>query len=375
MKILNKLLVLTGFLTFFSFVILSCGTEEELADEMLELNLSDNSVQVGNSISFTLNSSIKGDVTSQAIFYVNEEPIEGNIYVPQTPKDDNTVYGEYDGRVSATKTFASVESIPSEYTQKVLIEDYTGTWCGYCPRMVTILNYLTEYSDRIIPVAIHCLGAPLDPWTYEYNLDMTNPDNYNAQGQPKGKINRIYELDQLQGTYPCPYDRDVYTPQLLPYLNETAVLGLGINSSLSGNNLSIDVKVGFVTDDIPEARLVVNLIEDGLKHEQTNYYAGSGNTCDPEYDYANMPQHIPDFPQEHVLLKSYTDIFGDVIPQQEIADGNVWTRNFNVQLPDNVTNSDNLTIVAFVLGNGDEISNREVINVQSAKINTEQDFD
>ncbi|MFA5618797.1 MAG: Omp28-related outer membrane protein [Weeksellaceae bacterium] len=377
MKKITKHTHILILLLFIGSFIVSCGTEEDVDAESLELTLSTDSIPVGSPISFQLNSSIAGNVSGQAQFFVNGEQIDGSVYTPQEVRDDNTVYATYNGQTSESKTFASIPVVPSAYTQKVLIEDYTGTWCGYCPRMVTILHYLTasEYSDRIVPVAIHCPGAPTDPWVYEFALDMTMPDNYNAMGQPKGKINRIYDLDQMQGSYPCPSDADVYLPQLLPYLNQTAALGLGINSTRNGNNLEINVKVGFATDDLPNAKLVVNLIEDGLNYNQVNYYAGGSYNCDSEYNYSQLPNPIPNFPQEHVLLKSYTDIYGDDIPQGQISQGNVWQRNFSVQLPDNVSNPNNLKLVAFVLGNGDQIKNREVINVQIAPVGVNQDFD
>lgn len=75
------------------------------------------------------------------------------------------------------------------------------------------------------------------------------------------------------------------------------------------------------------------------------------------------------------MLKSYTDIFGDAIPSAEVAEGNIWTRDLNVTLPNNVTNTNNLYIVAFVVGNGDEVKTRAALNVQRAKVGTNQDFD
>lgn len=360
--------------TFSSFL-LSCGTEEDPADEVLELVISANSVSVGTPIHFKLTSSIAGEVTSQSVFYVNDEAIEGSVFVPNETQEENEVYATYNGKSTSVKTFSTFEEVPSVYTQKVLLEDYTGTWCGYCPRMASITHYLTEFSDRIVPVAIHCPGAPQDPWTYEFALDMVKPENYNAQGAPKGKINRIYDLDQMQGSHPCPNDPSVYYPQIDEYLNENAELGLAIDSNVSANQLSMRVKVGFATNNLPGARLVVLLVEDGLTYNQVNYYAGSGLNCDPEFNYSSMPSVIPNFPQEHVLLKAYTDIYGDVIPSSEVQDGNIWVRDFNVSLPDNVSNPQNLRIVAFVLGNGDKISNRSVVNVQSVKAGDNQAFD
>lgn len=374
MKKLNKLTQFFILIMMAAGLITACGTEEELGDASLDLRLSTSTVNVGSPVDFQLFSSIEGDVTANAVFYVNGNPIGGSSYTP-AEAGTNEVYAVYQDKISATKTFTANEVVPSAYTQKVLLEDYTGTWCGYCPRMATITHYLTAFDERIIPIAIHCPGAPTDPWAYEFALSMTNPDNYNAQGQPKGKYNRIYDLDQMQGTFPCPSDPNAYYPQALQFLNKQASLGLAINSSLSGNNLNIKVKVGFATDNIPGARLVVTLIEEGLTYNQVNYYAGSNASCDPDFNYSAMPASIPNFKQDHVLLKAYTDIYGDEIPANQIANGTVWTRDFNVQLPPNVTNSNNLKIVAFVLGNGDKNSNREAINVQSAKVGENQDFD
>lgn len=373
---MKKFIILSKVFSFllFSFAFLiSCGTEEDPASQTIQVNLSETTVSVGTPISFTASSSLAGDITTQATFFVNNTQIEGNTFTPTTVNPSNQVYAVYEGIQSPSLTFASIEEIPSEYTQKVLVEDYTGTWCVYCPRMASILEYLSDYSENIIPVGIHTPGAPTDPWAYEYAADMQV--KYSAQGAPKGKFNRIHTVNQFENTALCPFDPELYKPQADPYLNQTAKLGLAINSNLSGSNLTIDVKVGFAVDALEEARLVVYLIEDGLTYNQYNGYSGSGLTCDPNYNYSAMPHPIPNFPQKHVLLKSYTDVYGDVIPQNAIANGAIWSRQLNVQLPDNVTNAQNLSIVAFVLGEGSTIQTRPVINVQSAKINTNQPFD
>lgn len=378
MKKINKLTHIFVFMSLISLLFfISCGTEEEIPDESITLTLSSSSVTVGSTITFTATSNIGGDVSSQAVFFVNGNQISGNTFSPETVNPENEVRATFNGLESNIAYFASTEedTQPEGYTQKLLLEDYTGTWCGYCPRMVTIVEYVTNYSDRVIPVAIHCPGAPTDPWAYEFANQLSHPNNYNVLGRPEGRYNRIHTVDMFQGTQPCPNDASAYQAQVDSFLNQSAPLGLAINSSLSGNNLSINVKVGFDTDSVPNARLVVYLLEDGLSYNQVNYFTGQSATCDPDFDYVNLPNPIPNFPQEHVLLKSYTDIFGDVIPQNQIANGNIWARDFNVSLPDNVTNSQNLSIVAFVLGNGDQISNRPVLNVQRAKVGVNQDFD
>ncbi|MDD3773022.1 MAG: Omp28-related outer membrane protein [Weeksellaceae bacterium] len=360
----------------FSGLLISCGTEEDSADEVLELSLSANSVSVGSSVQFKVTSSISGDVSSQSEFFVNGETITGSSFVPVEPHDVNEVYATYNGKTTSTKTFASTAVIPSEYTQKLLVEDYTGTWCGYCPRMITIIKYLTDYSPNVIPVAIHTPGNPIDPWLYEHAAQMMSSSYYNTGGAPAGQFNRINKIDQDQNANPCPNNREFFHNQVDLLLNQSAPLGLSINSSLNGNNLTMDVKVGFASANITNPKLVVYLIEDGLAHNQANYFSGSTIVnCDPAYDYAGMPNPVQNFPQEHVLLKAYTDIYGDTIPQEAVSEGSVWSWERTYSLPSNVTNTQNLHIVAFVLGNGNSIPTRGALNVQSAPINSFQNFD
>jgi thiol-disulfide isomerase/thioredoxin len=374
---MKKLFNLTRFLSVLLFstaFLISCGTEEDVADQTIQVAVSSNSVIVGTPVTFSASSSLSGDISSQATYFVNDTQIEGNVFTPTEVNIANEVYAVYNGIQSAKVSFASIEEIPSEYTQKVLLEDYTGTWCGWCPRMATIVDYLGEHSENIIPVAIHTQGAPTDPWLYEHSLDMQV--KYSAQGAPKGKFNRIYEVDMDIFNQSCPNNRTFYTNQADNYLNQNAKLGLALSSTLNGSNLNINVKVGFVVNALPEARLVVYLIEDGLTYNQVNYFSGLTTVnCDPEYNYASMPNPIPNFAQKHVLLKSYTDVYGDIIPQNAISNGATWSRDFNVSLPANVANANNLSIVAFVVGEGSTIQTRPVINAQSAKINTNQPFD
>lgn len=375
-----KKLIYLNQLIFFIFlsatVLISCGTEEDAANETLELTLSEPSVQVDNTIIFQVSSSISGDVTAQSEFFVNGTQIAGNTYIPTEANENNEVYAIYDGKTTTTKIFASFESTPSAFTQKVLVEDYTGTWCGWCPRMQTIINYLTDYSDNIIPVAIHTTGSPIDPWLYEHAGQMMSAPYYDTGGAPAGQVNRIHKLNQDAVANPCPNNADFFRNEMDPYLNQTAPLGLSIGSTLSGNNITMNVKVGFATGNVTNPKLVVYLIEEGLVYAQYNYFSGNTTvSCDPEYDYTSMPNPIPNHPQDHVLLRTYTDIYGDSIPQDQVSEGSIWTWEQTFPLPANITNAQNLSIVAFVLGNGDSIKTNGVLNVQSAHINSFQDFD
>lgn len=350
------------------FSLLSCGTEEPLS---LNLSVSANNVTVGNAISFMATSSEGGDVTNESVIYVNNVAIQGNSFTPAVANQSNTAYATWNGITSNTVTFSSQEEVIelSEFTQKVMMEDYTGTWCGYCPGMANVMHHLTTYSPNVIPVAIHCDGD--DPYRINTDIEDLLQSTYQTNGLPKARINRTHKLDYVrENGVPdnCGTKEQEYINLVQPYLAQTAKLGLAINTSLSGNNLNMQVKVGFAVDQLENAKLVVYLLEDGLIYEQNNYLSGT-NT--PNCQFSSQPRLIPNYEHNHVLRRIYTDAFGDVIPTDKIKKGGIYQKDFAVTLPTGIQNTNNLSVVAFVMGT----SANDVQNVQSVKVGENKDFD
>lgn len=366
----KKIGLLNLFLT--AILLISCGTEEEVLPDSLEITASATSVNVGTEITFSALSQNNGDVSSAAQFYVNGNALSGNTFTPTEAVDNNQVYATWSDLTSNTLSFASVQEvvIPSTYSKKVLVEDYTGTWCGYCPGMNNVLEALTEHSSHVVPVAIHCDNDP-----YQFELQSELQEEYNTTGLPKARVNRVHPLafyvdptTNMQDK--CGINTDYYQSFIDDYLNQTAPLGLAINSSLSGTSLNFEVKIGFATENISNPKLVVYLLEDGLLHEQTNYFT-QGTNFGESCQYVSLPYHIPNYEHNHVLMKAYTDIFGDEIPAEQISTTSIYSRTFDVQLPSSIEDNSHLSLVAFVLGGNDN----DVQNVQYAHVGETQDFD
>ena len=50
------------------------------------------------------------------------------------------------------------------YQRMHLIEEGTGTWCGYCPRGIVMMEYVAEnYNDLFARAALHASGSTRDP--------------------------------------------------------------------------------------------------------------------------------------------------------------------------------------------------------------------
>lgn len=276
-------------------------------------------------------------VQANATIFVNGSEISDTTYNASSEGKVN-VYATYRGFTSST---VEIEFFTSTHTTKLLVEDYTGTWCGYCPRVAHSLEEYVNNNSNIIPVAVHNDNDMF----YEYVEQMTT--KFGITGYPTAKINRINTWNESESEFS-------------PFLVNVG-LGLAINSTKTANNLDITVKVHFDITYSESLKLVVYLLEDNLIYNQVNY---------ADYGYGS-DNPIIDFEHDNVLRKAYTDIFGDDIGSSETVRNNTYTRTFtNVPIPTNVSSSTNIRLVAFVI---DE--NGEVINTQEADVDFNQDFD
>lgn len=305
------------------------------------INLSSSGVEINEEIEFTVVDNYNNDVTTESTFFVEGEAISGNIFNSATsgPHEVYAVYTSLNGDLqSATSNF-----VVYRFTQKVLVEDYTGTWCQYCPRLAYQLDQAEQQNSSVIGVAIH----NGDPMVYEYEAQMRA--EYGITGFPSGRINRTIIWNES-------------LDQIFSYTEDNQGLGLAIKSTLTGSNVSVDVKIGY---DVATSgnKLVVYLLEDGLIYPQSNFYNTDSNS-----PWFQMGNPIQDFLHNNVLRKSFTDIFGDAIPDG-VAFGE-HTANYNLTVPSSVQDNSKLEIVAFVLN-----TFGIAVNVQHAPLGVDQDFD
>jgi len=97
-----------------------------------------------------------------------------------------------------------------------------------------------------------------------------------------------------------------------------------------------------------------------LFYDQTNYtsYYGGAST-------------LANFEHDHVLRASLTSLLGDTIPSSEIVADNVYTNTISVAVPSNVSNTDKMSVVAFVVDG----TTNTVYNVRSAHFGDDQAFE
>ena len=342
------------FFAFTSILLSSCSSDYEILKSFDSIILTaDSSIKIINEpITFTVKDNDGNDLTEDAVIYIDGNAIEGNSFTSSTV-GEFTVTAKYFGAESEPLSIRFHDGSEVNFNKRVLIEDYTGTWCGYCPRVAYGIEQVKAQSDNVVAVAIHRASLnPNDPSYDPYTFDSTELENFiNIPGYPKGLINRI-----TQWNYPEPNNLN----QVIALTQgDNPKLGLAMKSSQDGNNLSIDVNVRFGKDFSNNMKLVVYILENGLIHEQHNYTT--------YYDDVDL---LEDFEHNHVLRACITPLMGENIPNGQTTVLNTYTRTFNVTVPETVENANKLEFVAFVT---DEAGN--VLNVRGAHPGEEQEFE
>ncbi|MDB4059034.1 Omp28-related outer membrane protein [bacterium] len=292
-------------------------------------------------ISFEMIDIDGNNITSSTSFIVNNQLINGN-----TTSYDNIgthqVYADYsiDSQNYSTdsKGFNIVEPI-----NKVIVEDYTGTWCGYCPPVANAIYELKEVYDNIISVGIH----NNDELTIDQESDLRS--ELGISGFPSARLNRtILWLDPYQFS------------EVNSLLSEENNVAISINSTIE--NVELGVSLRIVSNvELVNHKLVIYLVESNLIYDQANYF----NYVEDSYFY-NLGNPIENYSHQDVLRKSITNISGNILEViQPLTD---YKFNFNMELnPDFVV--ENLAIVAIVVD-----SNNNAINSQYGEVNSFQDF-
>lgn len=311
--------------------------------------LIDNSKALRNqTTTFTMVDSEGTDITSEGTFFVNDIEISGNTYA-SADEGIFDVYAQYEisGSIFSTGTKSFEVFIP---LRKVVLEDYTGTWCGYCPSVAAAIVDAHAATDYISAIAIHeTANSNPDPFHFP-QVDLLKAE-FGVTGLPAARINR-------NTIWNDPYPISEVTAMA----GEETNVSIAINSQLSGVVINAEVKVIYEEGSLAGDKLVLYLTEDGLIHDQTNYYDN-----DPTSPFYMMGNPIPDFVHNEVLRVSLSDIFGDEISVTPAF--TEFSQSYNITIPSEY-NSENLHLVAMVVS-----ADNSARNSQTAAINEDKDYE
>ena len=205
---------------------------------------------------------------------------------------------------------AAAQSQP--FVRRSVIEEYTGTWCGFCPRGTVALQRLTEqFGDRCIAIAIHSGdNEPMQIATYP---DVKPSDH----GVPICTIDRVAALDPYSGSGDRGATHFGIDLDFEAALSMPAEAGLELSAQWNDErqwNVRFDATTTFANSSAyAPYRLAFILVEDGMKGEgssweQVNYYSheeGESNYQDDDMAFWRAaPYHVTGMEYNHVAVNT-----------------------------------------------------------------------
>lgn len=171
-------------------------------------------------------------------------------------------------------------TLPELVERNVVVEEYTGIGCGWCPRgMIGMENLRNTYGDRFVGIAIHQYGSSSSDAMY---IAKNAYANISFQGAPSCRIDRGAEIDPYYGSS-SDIRNDFAKEMAIP-----AMAKINVSATIDENLKKVNAKANVETIlDNSEYTIEFVVIGDGLKGtgsswNQANYYIQYAESGVPE---------------------------------------------------------------------------------------------
>lgn len=249
------------------------------------------------------------------------------------------VNGKANELASGNESEGKVVSVSKSASPMPVAEEFTGTWCQYCPVGITYMELMEKkYGDKVIPIAVHA-G---DEMEVEDFYDVI--DSY-ASSYPTVLVNR--ELD----IYPTELNAgvDLVSKGLSPGT-------VALNATWADNSkkeVSFKTKTVFnFSDTGANYSLAYLLTEDGMKDDswkQRNYFSGQSGDKNMAFWYS-APYEVSGLEFNHVAVAGWSVLDGvDGSLPATVSDGKAIDSFFNGDISGNTLIQDKSRLTAIVL--------------------------
>lgn len=238
---------------------------------------------------------------------------------------------------------AEVGAVPTSFTQKVVLEKFTGEWCVNCPSGAAYLKAVMDaHPNTAYGVEVH-----QNDWLELTQLTTLETHLGGVAGYPRAAINRV----PAQGTGSANqdgfivYSRGSWEANAARLLQNTASTGLAISTKVNGDNLDIKVFASSLQPITKDTRLTVYILENNIVAR--NQTGGS-----------------PGYTHQHVLRKVVSAGLGDVL-ELKTAGGYITKEYKGVSLVG--FDKANIHVLAFINVVGANSNSHEILNAQEVK--------
>ncbi len=265
--------------------------------------------------------------------------VPGSVYEVCTWVD--VINGDADQRTCNDAHCETIVAISGNSVESkvVLVEEFTGAWCGNCPDGHLLLEELqNQFPNQFQTVAIHYNDA--------MEIEDGIRDAFSVIAYPSVMIDRVlFEEEGFEV-----FQMDSWAANLEAQLNTPSPVSAGIVADYNGSTRTIfgTLSAEFADYAYGDMRLNLYIIEDqvigeGIGFDQVNY---NDNTAG--HPLEGMGNPIVGYEHQHVLRALPFGPFGveNVIPVLA-EEGEIYTHTFSYILPEEF-NQENIKLVATV---------------------------
>lgn len=255
--------------------------------------------------------------------------------------------------VDGPKLYSSITAIDraKSVARRIVMEEFTGTWCGWCPRGMRAMELLSEaWGDDFIPVAVH-YNDQYQCADYAYVLD-----NFSTGGFPGCTVNRlVIGADPYYGSSGRDLGIERDLDDVRGRATEATVQISSVDWDAEAQLFTVETTTNFSISckESPYA-LSFAITEDGQKAAQANYYSSAKYGSDP----AQIEANLRDFcalsspalmPMNHIGRALYGPnglegtLNGEIKPDEPIVSVN------EVPMPASVVNPAETNIIAMII--------------------------
>tara|TARA_B110000037_G_scaffold174866_1_gene199256 strand:+ start:260 stop:1561 length:1302 start_codon:yes stop_codon:yes gene_type:complete len=231
------------------------------------------------------------------------------------------------------------------HTTNVLVEDFTGATCGYCPDATTRIEKLMDDNgrDKVYAMAIHSGSFTGGDKFLNQFADALLSHAGTPGSKPIGRVNR-----RLDGTAKT-YSRGKWTnPHASAVLaSGDSPVNLGVKAVMTGDDIKIDVEVYFPASVGTNMRIATAVVQTGYMSDQSDYGSHGKWTG----DYKNI---------DALRWMSTTDALGENLSTTNKGDFSAYNYTCTIE-PDWKKASDDITYTVIVYATDGD--NGEVLQV------------
>ena len=257
-----------------------------------------------------------------------------------------------------------VGDVPSTFTKKVVIEKYTGEWCGACPNGDNEISSLSSANaGKIFGVGIH--KANSDPFEIPYASTLQSHliagASVSSFGYPFAAVNRQPGTSASYPNTAVIGGTTTWSAVVNTELAKAADCGLAIVSKEEGDKVDIDVYVGYNSAiTTTNTKVTVYLLENKVPESAPGAQASGGGN----------------YVHNHVLRAVLTAELGDDVDLNTVTtDKYTKIELKGIDISGKYLDKNNLTVLAFVNVKGSKGNELDILNAQEVHLGETKKFD